>query len=111
MDIKFFTESANDVLLEVELKPAQATQFEQEYFKKTNVYPTTGSHYQHQHNKWGAEYRIYFNCTGDLNDELSAIGINVEQGARFYNQELKFRVNNREFFWALIGAGYRLGNN
>ncbi|MBC2769496.1 hypothetical protein [Pusillimonas minor] len=111
MDTKFFTQNARDVLLEVEVNPEQADKFEGDYFNATNIRPVAGPHYQQQPNKWGAEYRIYFNCDIDLTDEFENLKIHVEKAERLYREEWECRVNNKEFFWALIDVGYRLGKN
>lgn len=111
MDITFFTNNAKNILLETEIHPDQADQFEENYLHITGIRPVTGPHYQHQPQKWGAECRIYFNCDRDLTNDFKQLKIHVEQARRLYREEWKYRVNNNEFFWALIRAGYRLGKN
>lgn len=111
MDVDFFKNNASDVLLEVEINPDIAAAFENEYAERTGQTPESGPNYQHQPNKWGGEYRIYFNSEHDLLDEFAALKIDVEQGHRPYRGHLKYRVNNQAFFWALVAAGYRLGEN
>lgn len=111
MDIKFFTKNARHVLLEVEVNPNQMDKFKADYFDATEIHPVAGPHYQQQPNKWGTEYRIYFNCDIDLTNEFSKLNIHVEQAERLYREEWKYRVNNKDFFWALIRAGHRLGKN
>ena len=111
MNVSFFSASVTGAYLEAEVHPNAAGKFEADYLQITGEMPVIGEGYQHQPNKWGAECRIYFNCDSDLNDEFSVLGIDVEEGARPYKQEWRFRVNNNEFFWALVRAGYRLGRN
>ncbi|MCW0435567.1 MULTISPECIES: hypothetical protein [Xanthomonas] len=108
MDISFFRENVTGAYLEAEVNPSAVDKFEAAYQQITGMIPVVGEGYQHQPNKWGAECRVYFNCDSDLSDEFSVLEIEVEEGARPYKQEWRFRVNNNEFFWALIRAGYRL---
>ncbi len=110
MDVSFFSK-ARDVLLEVEINENGAIRFETEYRDLTGVKPCIGIGYQHQNNKWGGEYRIYFNSDLDIVDELIDKDIHVESGGRPYRSSRTYRINNREFFWALISSGYRLGEN
>lgn len=110
MDIEFF-EHAEDVYLEVEANPKSADQFEHRYAALVGVNPAIGRGYQHQPNKWGTEVRVYFNSDIDLSDEFAAIDVYVEHGSRPYRNQWAYRTNDREFFWALVEAGYRLGQN
>lgn len=110
MGVNFFS-TARDVFLEVEINENTAARFEIKYRKLTGVSPSIGFGYQHQNNKWGGEYRIYFNSSLDLIDKLGEEGIYVESGGRPYRSSRNYRINNKEFFWALISAGYRLGEN
>ncbi len=111
MNVDFFTKIVTDPFLEAEVNPNGVAAFEDDYFAITNERPVVGTGYQHQKNKWGTECRIYFNCETDLNDQFSALGIDVEQGDRPYKNEYRFRVNNNDFFWGLVRAGYKLGKN
>lgn len=112
MDVEFFKNNATDVLLEVEINPKYAANFEKEYAERTKQTPESGSSYQHQSNKWGGEYRIYFNSEHDILDGFATLDIDVEQApSRPYRGHLKYRVNNQAFFWALVAVGYRLGEN
>lgn len=110
MDIDFF-KAATDVFLEVEVNPKAADKFEQKYQDLTGETPILGNGYQHQPNKWGLETRVYFNTQSDISDEFSAIGVYVEQSEkdRGYRDFWKYRTNDPNFFWALVRAGYRLG--
>lgn len=110
MDITFFN-VATDVVLEVEVPSSAAGRFEAEYQSKTGESPELGVGYQHQENKWGREVRVYFNSKVDLSDEFTLIDVHVEQGSRPYRQRWVYRVNDRQFFWALVEGGYRLGEN
>lgn len=110
MDVDFFS-SAKDVVLEVEVNPKGCTNFEGDYALLTGVTPVVGDHYQLQPNKWGRELRVYFNTTEDLSDEFTNIGVYVEEGGRPYRGQWRYRINDREFFWAVVRAGYRLGIN
>lgn len=110
MDVTFFTR-AHDVLLEAEVSPSKIAHFENNYTSATGVTPSHDQHYQRQDNKWGTECRIYFNCENDLNDEFADLDIEVESNERGYRGDRVYRVNNVEFFWALVNAGYRLGVN
>ncbi|WP_374267243.1 hypothetical protein [Zoogloea sp.] len=111
MNISFFPANVTGAYLEAEVHPNGIEQFDADYLQITGEMPVIGRGYQRQPNKWGTECRIYFNCNGDLNDEFAMLGIDVEEGSRPYKQEWRFRVNNNEFFWALVRAGYRLGKN
>lgn len=108
MNIEFF-KFATDVVLEAEVNPNAADRFESRYRSITGASPITG--YQHQPNKWGLEVRVYFNSEVDMSDEFSSIDVYVEQGDRPYRKRWKYRVNDRDFFWSLVEAGYRLGEN
>jgi hypothetical protein len=110
MDVSFFSD-AQDVLLEVEINEDGVSRFESEYMEITGVTPRIGVGYQHQNNKWGAEFRVYFNADLDVTDELSDNGVHVESGGRPYRSSRTYRINNREFFWSLVNSGYRLGEN
>lgn len=110
MDVSFFSD-AWDVLLEVEINKSGASRFESEYREITGVTPRIGVGYQHQNNKWGGEFRVYFNADLDVIDELSYNGVHVESGDRPYRSSRKYRINNREFFWSLVNSDYRLGEN
>jgi hypothetical protein len=110
MDVSFFSK-VSDVLLEVEINQNGATRFEKEYRDSTGVMPCIGLGYQHQNNKWGGEYRVYFNANLDVVDELEDKGIHVESGDRPYRSSRTYRINNRDFFWSLVSSGYRLGEN
>lgn len=110
MDVDFFNQ-ATDVFLEVEINPNSAQRFEVRYESICGSRPVLGDGYQHQSNKWGGEFRVYFNCDADLSDEFTSIDVYVEHGARPYRSRWQYRANNQEFFWSLINAGYRLGQN
>lgn len=110
MDVDFFR-AANDVFLEVEVPSKRSRSFEQRYEAITGVAPTIGNGYQIQENKWGLEVRVYFNCEEDLEDEFTSVDVHVERGGRPYKANRIYRVNDREFFWALVNNGYRLGEN
>ena len=111
MNVNFFQEHVSNAYLEAEVHPNGMDKFNADYFQITGEIPVIGQGYQRLDNKWGTECRIYFNCTSDLNDNFSMLDIDVEEGARPYKKEWKFRVNNKKFFWSLIRAGYRLGKN
>lgn len=111
MNVSFFRTNVKGAYLEAEVHPKGVDQFDTDYHQIAGEMPVIGQGYQRQPNKWGTECRIYFNCDSDLNDEFSVLGIDVEQGARPYKQEWRYRVNNNEFFWALIRAGFKLGKN
>lgn len=110
MNVDFF-KSATDVVLEVEVNPDAAARFESRYRGITGLDPKPGEGYQHQPNKWGLELRVYFNSEVDMSDEFTSIDVNVERGGRPYRKRWLYRVNDREFFWSLVEAGYRLGEN
>lgn len=110
-NLDFFKESASQVFLEVEVNPNKAKEFEGEYHKYTDSYPSLGNGYQIQDNKWGTEYRIYFNAAPDIIEYFKKYGISVEDRKRPYKRSLGFRLNDQNFFWKLVNEGYRLGNN
>lgn len=112
--LTFFKENALQVFLEVEVAPKKAKEFQDEYHKSTGSSPSLGNGYQIQDNKWGIEYRIYFNANPGVADSViidyfKSHGISVEQGKRPYKRNLRFRVNDQNFFWKLINEGSRLG--
>lgn len=87
--------------------------FQQRYQRLTGVMPTVG----HRHgllsvtgNKWGAETRVYFNAADPVVVALRSLGFHIEEG-RTYNPKFQYRINTKEIWWALVEAGYRLGNN
>lgn len=110
MNVTFFNH-AQDVILEVELPSAKIPSFNQRYSQMTGDTLQIGPHFQRQENKRSWECRIYFNAEPDLNDEFANIDIAVEQRPRPYHETRAYRVNNVEFFWALVDAGYRVGPN
>ncbi len=110
MNTDFFKD-ATDVVLEVEVNPDAAARFESRYRAITGSDPKLGVGYQHQPNKWGLEVRVYFNSEVDMSDEFTSIDVYVEQGDRPYRKLWVYRLNDREFFWSLVEAGYRLGEN
>ena len=109
MNIKFFKKAKN-VLLEAEVNPKQMDAFKSRYEGITGEPISEGNHLQSQPGKWGTECRIYYDGP-DLSDEFNELGINVEIRNSGYGSDRPYRVNNVEFFWALIEAGYRLGEN
>ncbi|MBQ0762092.1 hypothetical protein [Marinobacter psychrophilus] len=110
MDVNFFSKAC-DVLLEVEINESGALRFENEYLEITGVAPRIGIGYQYQSNKWGREFRVYFNADLDIIDELVDKDVHVESGDRPYRSSRTYRINNRDFFWSLVNSGYRLGEN
>lgn len=110
MKIDFFAK-ATDVVLEVEVKSEKAGQFEARYKKITGSNPKIGTGYQHQPNKWGEEVRVYFNTAVNMLDDFKSLGVYVEKGARPYRKRWRYRTNDKDFFWSLVEAGYRLGEN
>jgi len=110
MDVSFFR-AAKDVFLEAEANPSSASRFERKYQDVAGSAPVRGDGYQHQRNKWGTEVRVYFNCDSDLSTDFSNEDVYVERGRRPYRKQWRYRTNDREFFWALVNAGYRLGAN
>lgn len=110
MSVSFFNQ-ASDIFLEVEVNPDSADTFESKYLDITDQRPVLGSSYQHQRNKWGCEVRVYFNSEPELLDDLASADVHVEQGERPYRSRWSYRINDRDFFWSLIHAGYRLGEN
>lgn len=111
MNIDFFKKDATDVVLEVEVKPAAAARFESRYQNITGKPPVIGEGYQHQPNKWGLEVRVYFNSKVDMSHEFTTINVHVEEGERPYRDRWDYRLNDSDFFWSLVEAGYRLGEN
>ena len=110
MNIDFF-KNATDVVLEVEVNPNAAARFESRYSDITGLTPRLGEGYQHQPNKWGLEVRVYFNSETDMSDEFTDIDVYVEHGDRPYRNRWLYRLNDRDFFWSLVEAGFRLGEN
>lgn len=102
----------HDILLEAEVAPRVQQRFEQRYHAATGQAVTPGNpvHYQNQPNKWGAELRIYFNDPG-MAVSLAVNGLHVENSLKAYQgQNYRFRVNARNFWWALVeDHGLRLG--
>ncbi|GHC22139.1 hypothetical protein [Aidingimonas halophila] len=110
MNIGFFGQ-ATDVFLEVEVPQKKAQLFEAEYLNITGTMPVLGTGYQYQDKKWGREVRVYFNGEAELLDEFASTDVHVEQGDRPYRSRWAYRINNSDFFWSLVRAGYRLGEN
>lgn len=99
--------------LEAEVAASRMRSFQQRYQRLTGVMPTVG----HRHgllsvtgNKWGAETRVYFNAADPVVVALRSLGFHIEEG-RTYNPKFQYRINTKEIWWALVEAGYRLGNN
>ena len=110
MDVSFFNQ-ASDVRLEVEINPKFSDRFEEKYRELTGKKPVLGGEYQHQSNKRGREFRVYFNSNKNVLDELELAGVYVESAGRSYQSNRAYRINDRDFFWSLIRFGYRLGDN
>lgn len=101
-------------LLQAEVAPGQQAAFENRYLAATAVAVSPGNppDYQAQHNKWGAELRIYFNDAHHA-AALSGAGVHVEQGRGGYlSGSYLYRVNNNDLWWELVEIhGLRLGSN
>ncbi len=101
------------VRIEAEVNKSKQADFDTVYKIQTKegVRAGVSPAYQDQPNKWGGEYRLYFN-NDDVAKALSNYGCHVEQGKRLYRKEYKYRVNSASLFWMLVIAfGYRLGDN
>lgn len=66
---------------------------------------------QTQNNKWGVEYRMYFDASTDIVDGFRDAGFNVEARTTGYGSERAYRINDEELFWELIARGLHLGLN
>jgi hypothetical protein len=108
MNIKIFNEHVKDLFLEVEATKQKSKEFETMYRERTGLSPIEGSGYQIQPNKWGLEFRVYFNTISGNLDGLSDCDVHIEKGKRPYKSNYIFRINNPGLFWLLVDNGYRL---
>lgn len=100
------------LLLEVEVAPTKKKEFEQKYAKLSGESAIVGDHYQIQDNKWGVEYRIYFDSDPMVVDSLKTLEYYIEErDGGGYRSDFSYRINNERLFWKLIQHGYRLGLN
>ena len=102
--------TGTNVKLEVEVKPTRRPAFLAEYQQRAGV-PADPDYVQSQHDKWGAEYRAYFDASLAEVTSLRQEGFNVEDRTTGYGSDRAWRINKAEFFWALVQQGYRLGEN
>ena len=104
--------TAGPVLLEAEVASSSMTRFANRYEAATGVPVSAGSppELQLQHNKWGAECRIYFDSE-TVADAVGGLGLHVEEG-RPYHPEFRYRVNNNDLWWELVETfDFELGSN
>jgi hypothetical protein len=111
MNIEIFNEYVKDFFLEVEVTEQKSKEFETMYHERTGLFPTQGSGYQIQSNKWSTEFRVYFNTISGNLDGLSNCDVHIEKGGRPYKSNYIFRINNPDLFWLLVDNGYRLKEN
>ncbi|RMF59882.1 MAG: hypothetical protein D6748_05340 [Calditrichaeota bacterium] len=99
------------VRLEAECVGSKVADLDREYINRTgNTIQTDGFYTIRESSKWGAELRIYFNCSDEVYEELRNCGFHIESGQP-YNPDYVYRINNNRLWWALVDAGLRIGTN
>ena len=98
------------VLLEAEIAPIAADDFQNEYYANTGESAVGNPHYQIQDNKWGRELRVYFDAPDWVVESMRVLGYLVEErGGAGYRANYAYRCNSPNLWWNLVSGGYRLG--
>ncbi|MFD1511030.1 hypothetical protein [Lacimonas salitolerans] len=99
-----------NLLIECEMPDSRKQRFRTRYQAAAGHAPNE-AFMQTQNNKWGVEYRMYFDAPADIVDGFRDAGFNVEARATGYGSERAYRINDEELFWELIARGRHLGLN
>lgn len=99
-----------NLLIECEMPSSRKQRFRTRYHAAAGYAPNE-EFMQTQNNKWGVEYRMYFDAPADIVDGLRDAGFNVEARTTGYGAERAYRINDEELFWELIARGRHLGLN
>lgn len=95
--------------LDAELPIKEQTKFESKYHRLTGIIPKPDNkNYYILHNKvdkWGIELRINFISPGIIPQSLKKMAVQPRPSTKYTH-----RVNNNEFIWELIQAGFLLGD-
>ena len=103
-------EGMQNLLIECEMPIAAKPKFRTRFQKIAGEAPDE-QRMLTQENKWGTEYRMYFDASDETIDRLRDEGYHVEPRGTGYGSDRAFRINNEKLFWALIEHGRRLGQN
>ncbi|WP_426037003.1 hypothetical protein [Cypionkella sp. TWP1-2-1b2] len=99
-----------NLMIECEMPDNKRPRFRTRYHDAAGHAPNE-AFMQTQNNKWGVEYRMYFDAPAAVVDGLRDAGLNVEARTTGYGAERAYRINNEELFWELIARGWHLGLN
>jgi hypothetical protein len=99
-----------NLLIECEMPENRKQRFRTRYHAAAGHAPNE-AFMQTQNNKWGVEYRMYFDAPAAIVDGLRDAGFNVEARTTGYGAERAYRINDEELFWELIARGQHLGPN
>lgn len=95
--------------LDAELPIKEKTKYESKYHKLTGLIPKPDNkNYYILHDevdKWGIELRIYFISSGIIPQALNKMAVQPRPATKYTH-----RINNNEFIWKLIQAGFLLGD-
>ena len=99
-----------NLLIECEVTSDKAMRLINKY-EKTSGRQVDSRFIKIQNNKWGAEYRMYFDASKSVVDGFRNLGYHIEERVSGYGSDRAYRINSEELFWELIKRGYRLGPN
>lgn len=99
-----------EMLIECEMPGRRKPEFRARYGAASGHAPDE-AYMQTQENKFGIEYRIYFNANDEVVEGLGNEGFNVSTSERGYLDQYRCRINSEELFWVLISQGRHLGVN
>ncbi len=99
-----------NLFIECEMPAARRARFRIRYQNMAG-HPPDEAFIQIQENKWGIEYRMYFDASSVIVDGLRNAGFHVEVRTVGYGAERAYRINDEELFWLLIQRGRGLGHN
>jgi len=103
-------DAMQNLMIECEMPDSRKQRFRTRYHAAAGHAPNE-EFMQTQSNKWGVEYRMYFDAPAAVVDELRNAGFNVEARTTGYGSERAYRINDEELFWELIARGRHLGLN
>lgn len=106
----FFEDTGQPVRIEIEGKPGAIEQFIQRYNDRYNQSLTENSEgvvvLEEGANKWGIEYRLYFNDDNGL-----PIGVTVTRNRSSYQGQYSLRINDNNVIEELFEYGFKVGEN
>lgn len=105
----FFTESGQEVFIEVEGKPSDIDQFilnyNSQYGYNLDRHEDGVIVLKENANKWGIELRMYFSDETGIPSNVSVTK------NRVYRSEYYYRINDVELIRQMFSLGYKIGRN